>query len=76
MNLGKSNDCIIPLIEYLRDWAPSTLIKVNITITPTEFEVTETHKSADDLKIQGISMKNFQGEFIKYKEIKLEENND
>ena len=67
---SKNDDCIIPLMTYLREHSDDTFVSVNIFINATEMEVTTKHRSLDDLKINGISMRNIKGEFIKEKEIK------
>jgi hypothetical protein len=68
---SKEHECIIPLMQYLRDHSPDTLTSVNIFINATGMTVTTTHKSADDLKIDGISMRNIKDEWITSSEIKL-----
>lgn len=64
---------MIPLVQYLREHSDDMLVAVNIFINATEVRITETHKSADDLAIDGISMRNVKGEFITDTEIRLDE---
>jgi len=71
---SKNDDCMIPLIQYLREHSDDTLVSVNIFINAAELIVTTEYKSADDLEIEGISMRNLRGEFITNKEIKLDKN--
>ncbi len=68
---NKNDDCIIPLMQYLREHSPETLTSVNIFINSEEMVVTTTSASADDLKIRGCSMRNLRGDWIRDKEIKL-----
>lgn len=67
----KNSDCIIPIMQYLREHSADDLVSVNIFINYKEFIITTKHKSADDLKLEGISMRNIKGEWITSTEIKL-----
>ena len=68
---NKNDDCMIRIMQYLREHSSDDLTSVNIFINCEGMTITTKHKSADDLKIMGCSMKNIKGEWIKDKEIKV-----
>ena len=73
MNLDKNSDCMIPLIQYLREYSSDDLVSINIFMNYCEVKITTIHKTADDLKLEGINMRNIKGEWITETEIKLDE---
>lgn len=69
-NEKKLNEKIGELIELLKQEMPPTTTSVNLFINCDGFQATITDRKPDDLKKEGISMRNIQGDFINLSSVK------
>ena len=64
MNLSKSSDCMIDLINYIRTYSNDDEVAITIHLTATECQITTHSKTREDLEKEGISMRNLKGDFV------------